>query len=96
MRDNHSVHWTARTMPPVTLAVLLMKYDHLKSLPVKKRRKMLGPDWNKKYFQGYYLIPVIGILAVALINSTFAIIYNQGLAEVCNGPEKTDTRLSHF
>ena len=85
-RPNIGVQGSARTTPPLTPGVLLMKYEHLKNLPVKNRQKMLGPDWNKKYFQGNYLIPVVGIVAAALINSMFALIYNQGLFEVilCN------------
>ncbi len=55
-----------------------MKYNYLKKLPFKERQKFLGPDWNKKYFQGRYLFFVLLIVAITVFNSLLAIICEKG------------------
>ncbi|MCP4113461.1 MAG: hypothetical protein GY749_49355 [Desulfobacteraceae bacterium] len=47
-----------------------MKYDYLKEVAVNERPKMLVPDWDKKYFQGYYSVFIFLIISVGFINTS--------------------------
>ena len=60
-------------------SVTKMKYDQLKELPVKERPRMLAPDWNIKYFQGRYFLPVLIIAIISIINGILSILYGKGL-----------------
>lgn len=60
-----------------------MKYDYLKKISVKERQRMLGPDWNIKYFQGCYLFSVLLIISITIINSIFAVSYGKSIFVVC-------------